>query len=115
MNETVASAGQSSLGALGASLAALLLVIALILALAWLLRRLPGAALRGHGDLRVVASLAVGVRERVLVVAVGDQQLLIGVTSEQINLLHRLETPIADASPPDFRRWLAAAKSGSGS
>jgi len=100
--------GASTLGALGTSLFALLLVVGLILALAWLLRRLPGAALRGHGELRVVASLAVGMKERVLVIAAGEAQLVVGVTPERITLLHKLEKPLAEDAParPDFRALL---------
>jgi flagellar protein FliO/FliZ len=77
---------------------ALLVVIGLILAVAWLLRRLPGAGLRPMPGLRVVASLAVGPRERVVLVDVGGQQLLLGVTAHTVNLLHALPEPLLD--PP---------------
>nr|WP_282452991.1 flagellar biosynthetic protein FliO [Lysobacter sp. CAU 1642] len=82
------------------------MVVGLILLLAWLLRKLPGGALRAHRDLRVVAQVGVGVRERVVVVAVGDTQLLLGVTSENVNLLHRLETPLPEQPAADFRALL---------
>lgn len=95
-----------TLGALGGSLIALLLVVALILALAWLLRRLPGGSLRPHRELRVVAQLAVGVRERLVVVAVGDTQLLLGVTAENIRLLQRLDAPLPEPAAADFRSLL---------
>lgn len=94
-----------TLGALGGSLIALLLVVALILALAWLLRRLPGAS-RSNPDLRVVAQIAVGVRERVVVIAVGGQQYLLGVTSENVRLIDRLDTPLGDPPRTDFRQLL---------
>lgn len=95
-----------TLGALGGSLIALLLVVALILALAWMLRRLPGGALRAHRELRVVAQLAVGVRERVVVIAVGDRQYLLGVTAESVNLLQVLDPPLAEPPTADFRSLL---------
>lgn len=114
MNQGVATAagGSGSLGALGASLLALILVVLLILALGWLLRRLPGNALRGHPELRVVAQLSVGVRERLLVVAVGDKQHLIGVTGERISMLSTLETPLGETPKPDFARLLARQRGG---
>lgn len=77
---------------------ALMVVIGLILAAAWLLRRLPGAGLRPMPGLRVVASLGVGPRERVILLDVGGQQLLLGVTAHNINLLHTLSEPLLD--PP---------------
>lgn len=106
MNGVESAPATGTLGALGGSLIALLLVVLLILALAWLLRRLPGGALRAHQELRIVAQLAVGVRERVVVVAVGETQLLLGVTAENVRLLQRLDTPIAEQQQVDFRSLL---------
>lgn len=97
----------SSLGALGASLLALIFVVALILALAWLIRRLPGVQLRGHSQLRVVASLNLGVRERVVVVEIGEQQWVLGVTAEQVTLIDRLNPPLSVEPAADFSQVLA--------
>ncbi|GAC05456.1 flagellar biosynthetic protein FliO [Paraglaciecola sp. Hal342] len=52
------------------------------------------------GQLKVVASLAAGTKERVLVIEVGDEQHLIGVTAQNINHLAKLDTPIANDKPP---------------
>ena len=74
----------------------LLFVIALILFLAWALRRLnaiPGQT----GKMRVVASMPLGTRERAVLVQIGEEQLLLGVTSQSVNLLARYETPILSA------------------
>lgn len=115
MSGVESGTASGTLGALGGSLIALLLVVALILALAWLLRRLPGGALRPHRDLRVVAQLAVGVRERVVVIAVGEQQFLLGVTAESVNLLQPLDPPLAEAPQADFRSLLRRARQQAGS
>lgn len=84
----------------GGAFVALILVLGLILGLAWLLKRMPGTRLGLHqGDqLRVVTTLAVGGKERLMVVEVGGEQLLIGVTAGGINTLHRLPEPLP--SPP---------------
>jgi flagellar protein FliO/FliZ len=88
----------ASLGALalfGKTAAALLLVLGLIFLCSWLLkrcallRRLPAATPR----LRVIASTAVGARERVVIVAVDDRQLLLGVAPGHITKLHELAAP----------------------
>ena len=89
----------SSPGLAGAFFA-LLLVLGLILGLAWLLRRLPGAGFRPVEGLRVVASLQLGAKERAVVVEVGGQQLLLGVTAAGISRLHELPQPLPPAEPP---------------
>ncbi|MDC8830499.1 flagellar biosynthetic protein FliO [Alteromonas gilva] len=76
----------------------LLLVVAIIFAVAYLMRRFnvtPG----GSGQLRVIASMSAGTRERVMVLQVGDEQHLIGVTAQNINHLSKLETPLTTTSP----------------
>lgn len=103
--------GLPSTPGLGGTLAALLLVVGLILGLAWLLKRLPGTGLRPMAGLRVVASLAVGPRERVVIVDCGGQQLLLGVTQHNVNLLHSLPEPLLDApSQAGFAELLARLK-----
>ena len=86
---------------LGAAFA-LLLVLGLILGLAWLLKRMPGAGLgiRPSEQLRVVSMLSVGAKERVMVIEVGKEQLLIGVTAGGITALHTLPEPLVVAPAP---------------
>src|SRR5690606_25653205 len=85
-------AAQAGPGLFGAFFA-LLLVLGLILGLAWLLKRLPGSGLRQADGLRVVASVQLGVKERAVVVEVGGRQLLLGVATGGVNLLHELPGP----------------------
>ncbi len=92
---------------------ALGLVLALIVAAAWLVRRfslLPRAA---GGQLRVVSGLMVGQRERVVIVEVRDQWLVLGVTSQHVNLLSTLQKPVdaqaTQADLPPFADWLSRA------
>ncbi|MFP2770594.1 flagellar biosynthetic protein FliO [Oceanisphaera sp. KMM 10153] len=73
-----------------------MLVIGVILLLGWVLRRLRGASLLGGSrQLKIVTSLALGQRERLLVVQVGEEQRLLGVTAQQISDLGKLEQPLA--------------------
>ena len=79
----------------------LIFVIVLILFLAWALRRLnavPGQT----GAMRVITSMPIGARERIVLVQVGEEQLLLGVTGQSVNLLARYEEPIV--SPEQVNR-----------
>ncbi|MEG2806151.1 flagellar biosynthetic protein FliO [Stenotrophomonas sp.] len=85
---------------------ALLAVLALIVGLGWVLKRMPGSGFRPAEGMRVVASLNVGAKERVVVVEVNGEQLLLGVTAGGINTLHRLPEPLPAPTParlPDFK------------
>lgn len=102
----------AGVGSIGGALFALVLVVGLILALGWLARRMPGlGGARGNPALRVVGSLALGPRDRVVVVAVGETQLLLGVGPGGTRTLHTLDAPLplpADArATPAFAQLLA--------
>lgn len=93
----------------------LVLVLLIIFVSAWLLRRygrFPGVA---DGNLKVLGALSVGQRERILLLQVGDEQVLVGVTSSRITRLHQLEEPIevkdnAPVSSPFAQRLQEALK-----
>ena len=75
----------------------LALVVALIFGVSWLLRRFkvaPGRG-RGHGDIGILEEFAVTPRERIVLLRVGDAQLLIGIGAGGIVGLAPLATPIA--------------------
>lgn len=85
-------------------------VIALIFASLWLLKRLSAPRGQAAGLLRVIAATAVGPRERVVVVELGDNWLVLGVAPGQVTSLHQLPR-IPITAPPtategDFASWL---------
>lgn len=69
---------------------AMFVVLAAVLAAAWLTRRLRGGAAAGPGSLQVMAQVALGARERAILLRVGRQQLLIGVAPGSVRTLHVL-------------------------
>ncbi|MBH1592740.1 flagellar biosynthetic protein FliO [Stenotrophomonas maltophilia] len=95
----------SAPGLFGAVLA-LLAVLALVVGLGWLLKRLPGSGFRPAAGMKLVARLSVGAKDRVVVVEVNGQQLLLGVTAGSINALHTLSEPLPPPAPgrgPDLK------------
>ena len=73
----------------------LALVLVLIFGMAWLVRRMGSFQQLGQGALRVIGGLSVGQRERIVLVQVGETQLLIGLAQGQIRTLHVLDKPVA--------------------
>ncbi|MFT7088627.1 MAG: flagellar protein FliO/FliZ [Glaciecola sp.] len=69
------------------------MVIAIIFALAYIMRRF-NVAQTGGGQMRVVASMMAGAKEKVMVIEVGGEQHLLGITAHNINHLAKLENPI---------------------
>lgn len=88
---------------------ALVLVLVMFMAFAWMMRRFNGYQSTAKGGLQVITGLNLGTREKLVVIQVGDEQLLLGVTPGKINKLHRLESAIDDgaaATPSDFSNKL---------
>lgn len=76
----------------------LLMVIGLILVLAWGLRRYQSAGGGVSGAIRVVAALPLGTRDRVVLIEVGGEQILVGVSAGRMERLHVLEQPVSTGS-----------------
>lgn len=84
-------------GSLMQLVAGLILVVALILALAWFLRRFTG--LPGQSKaLKVVASVPLGTREKLVLVQAGDKQILLGVAPGRVNLIESYSEPLIDTT-----------------
>jgi len=78
-------------------LSSLLIVIGVIVALGFLMKRF-NVVQSNSAQMQVVASMMAGARERIVVIQVGDEQHLVGITAHNINHLARLEHPIKNES-----------------
>ncbi len=79
----------------------LILVVAAIFAFAWLVKKLNLNQQSSHGLIRIVAGLPLGTRDRIVLVQVGDEQILLGLTPGRIEKLHTLAQPLdAPAGAP---------------
>lgn len=72
----------------------LIFVIGLIFSMGWLLKRMGQGTIGGGQHLKVLASLSLGTREKIALIQVGDQQLLLGITPNAINNLQTFEEPV---------------------
>jgi len=76
----------------------LLLVLVLIIAVAFVLKRFnpQGTIISG---MKIISTLHVGTKEKLVVVDVDGKQLLLGVTAHQVSLIQILEKPMEVGQP----------------
>lgn len=103
MNEPTAVEIDSGLALLGQVTLVLILIIGIILLCAWLFRKINGTSF-GHSKLlSVVGSVSVGQRERVVIVALNDTWLVLGVAAGNITKLH--EMPAQERPEPQLNSF----------
>ncbi|WP_260955397.1 flagellar biosynthetic protein FliO [Pseudomonas citri] len=104
--------GGGMAGQLAQLVLGLLLVLGLIFFLAWLLRRVQQAGPAGKGQvIDIVGSRALGPRDRLILVQVGGEQILLGLSPGTITALHVLKEPVqvssnAEQVAPEFAQRL---------
>lgn len=106
----------SSSGSLLQTIFALMFVLALLIALAWAMKRYGPKALGGNSKMRVISSLNLGGRERIVLIEVADQWIVVGASPGRINALATLprqegELPILSSAQngpaaANFSEWL---------
>jgi flagellar protein FliO/FliZ len=87
----------------------LIAIVALILAIGWALKRFKLAAPRGSRDSEVLDQLNLGPRERIVLVRMGEAQVLVGIGASGIVALTPLPAPIvlkASGPAPAFAERL---------
>ncbi len=72
-------------------------ILCLILICAWLVKRVSGITHAGSQHLKVLGALSVGNKERALLISAGEKQLLLGVATGSVSLLHVFEEPVVSA------------------
>ena len=92
--ETAKTASTSPTAGLAQVTLSLLLVLAAVFAAAWVVRRLRNFGRPGAGAINIIADVALGTKERAVLIQVGAQQLLVGVAPGRVNTLHVLAEPV---------------------
>ncbi len=78
----------------------LLIVLLFIFLIAWLVKRIGALPLSNNmAVMKTIAAISVGPREKVVLIEVGEQQILVGVAPGRVSHLHTLETKIDSNSP----------------
>ena len=96
------------------------LVLLAIVASAWLLRRFSPGQVGAGGAIKVIGGVALGPKERLVLVEIGETWLVLGVAPGQVNTLHTLPKPegvsaSGEATPAgehNFSVWLKQAMQG---
>lgn len=105
MNESVSSMQEIIMS--------LFFVLGLIFMLAWLLKKTPAFSVKGDQKLRIVQSLAVGNKERMVLLDMDGEKILLGVTSHHISTLWKnnksltLQAESTNDKETDFSKHLS--------
>jgi len=91
----------------------LILVLAAVFVVGWILKRINLPQQGAGNALKVISGIAVGQRERIVLVEVNDTWLVVGVAPGQVNALHTMPKGVLpSASNPTagddnkFQGWL---------
>ncbi|MEZ8046147.1 flagellar biosynthetic protein FliO [Vibrio sp. 10N.237.312.C02] len=79
---------------LATTFGSLIFVIAFILFIAWLLKRMQVPAMSNQQGLAIIRQIPVGTKERIAIVQAGDEQFLVGITTQSIQLISKLDKPL---------------------
>jgi flagellar protein FliO/FliZ len=110
-----AAAPGSTTGSIFTMLFGLIVVVALMAALAWLFKR--SGLVKGFGGnavAKIIGGVSVGTRERVMVIEIADQWIVVGVAPGRVNTLatlprqeHAAAPSSSDVAPAtNFSSWL---------
>ena len=75
---------------------ALAMVVALIYAVAWFIKRKQGVHGLSNIPMKTLGVLPMGVKEKIILVEVGGKQILLGMTASNINTLATFDEPIVE-------------------
>lgn len=79
---------------------ALAMVVALIYAIAWFIKRKQGVHGLSNIPMKTLGVLPMGVKEKIILVEVGEKQILLGMTASSINTLATFDEPIVEEKHP---------------
>jgi flagellar protein FliO/FliZ len=108
VTSTASGAQSSHIASLASMIGGLIVVIGIIFLLAYIVKRLNLVPSQ-HSVIKSVAVAAMGQKEKVVLIEVNGQQYLLGITSQQITLIDKLDQKITVESET-FAQRLRQAK-----
>jgi flagellar protein FliO/FliZ len=88
----------------------LALIIALIFGLSFFVKRFGAGGFTNNNQLKILSSMPLGTRERIVLIDAAGQQILLGITPTNINALHVFPEPVVvsndNTAQSDFGKTL---------
>ena len=72
----------------------LIAIVLLIFGLAWLMKKMQLTQFSQNGLIQIISAISVGQRDRIALIQVGDEQVLVGLTPGSIKKLHTLKNRV---------------------
>lgn len=80
---------------------ALIFVLVAVVMLGWFSKRFIGASRSSGGKIKILSGTSVGSREKLMLIQVGEEQMLIGVAPGRVNKLHHFDNPVVETTETD--------------
>ncbi|VAW72067.1 hypothetical protein MNBD_GAMMA12-3035 [hydrothermal vent metagenome] len=93
-NSNVNTLNSGSKGNLLQLFSGLFVVIISVIVMLWLIKRFSRFNYAGQQTVKVLGGISLGTREKIVLIEVGSEQLLVGVAPGRVNLLHQLQEPV---------------------
>ena len=80
-------------------ISALILIVVILFALAAIVKKfniVPGVS---SGQMRIISGISLGGKDKLILVEIGDEQIVLGASPGRIQKIHTLAAPIATESP----------------
>lgn len=80
---------------------ALIFVLVAVVMLGWFSKRFIGASRSSGGKIKILSGTSVGSREKLMLIQVGEEQMLIGVAPGRVSKLHHFDNPVVEVADAD--------------
>lgn len=99
---------------IGQVIMALCFVLVLVFILAFLSKLLPAMRVNSGHNIKIIETMPLTNRDKLMIVEVNQQQLLVGMTAQGMQTLHVLDTPVtaSDVQDDSFAQRLVAVMQG---
>lgn len=114
-SSATAPTNPTSAGSLIQVVFGLAVVLGLMAAVAWAMKHFTAARMSSGAPVKIIGGVAVGNRERIMVVEVADQWIVVGVAPGRVNTLSTMPRqestgqPAGSSSATGFSSWLKKA------